>query len=105
MAQNNNKKKKQVKRWSQQEDETLMRYIKEYPYNMSKAFKACALEVQRNQKAVSQHWYGTLSKKSKHVLFLTVSGKHKCINHKLGKGVPMKQSVFRRILSLLGLSI
>jgi hypothetical protein len=98
-----NKSKKQIKKWSQTEDDLLMRQVKAYPQNLAKCFLVVAQQTQRSQGAVATRWYTKVSKDPKNIAFFTASSKHISKNRKNGAGVPSSYSIWRKLLSILKL--
>ena len=97
------KKARSMKRWTNEEDERLIKNVRNYPTNLKHAFMLTSKEIQRTPGAVASRWYLYVSK-SGATPFLTMSGKHIAANRKNGKGVPTKLSLYKRVLALLGLS-
>jgi hypothetical protein len=100
----NSKKGKKVVKWSQADEDRLIANVEKHVLCLQKAFAATSKEIQRSPKAISAHWYQRTSKNCGRTLFMTVSGKHVAINRRMGKGQPLKNSLYKRILSFLGLS-
>ena len=98
-----NKSKKQIKKWSQSEDDMLMRQVKAYPQNLAKCFLVVAQQTQRSQGAVANRWYTKVSKDPKNIAFFTASSKHVSKNRKNGAGVASNYSIWRKLLSVLKL--
>lgn len=102
MATNNTGKK--ILKWSQADEDRLIYNVEKHVICLRKAFDITSKETQRSSKAVQAHWYQRTSKNCGRTLFATVSSSHIAINRKNGKGQPLKLSLYRRILALLGLS-
>jgi hypothetical protein len=98
-----NKSKKQIKKWSQSEDDILMRQVKAYPQNLAKCFLMVAQQTKRSKGAVASRWYTKVSKDPKNVAFFTASSKHVSKNRKNGAGVASNYSIWRKLLSVLKL--
>lgn len=98
------RKKKSLRFWTPSEEESLIKNVDKNVFNLNKAFQATSKEIKRTPTAVAAHWYANTSIKSNHVLFITVSGKHVCINRKNGKGKKSTLPLYKRILAVLGLS-
>lgn len=98
-----NKTKKQIKKWSQSEDDMLMRQVKAYPQNLAKCFLVVAQQTKRSKGAVASRWYTKVSKDPKNVAFFTASSKHVSKNRKNGAGVASNYSIWRKLLSVLKL--
>jgi hypothetical protein len=99
----NSKKGKKLIPWSLNDEEILIKNVEKHVLCLTKAFSATSLEIQRSPKAVAAHWYQKTSQNCGKTLFMTVSGKHVAVNRKNSKGNPLKLSLYKRILTLLGL--
>ena len=99
----NNQTKKQVKRWTPEEDRRLLQQIRVFPQNLHKCFLIVSEVTERTPGACANRWYTKLSKDPANAVFLTVSSRHKVMNRKNGKGVRSSRSVFQRILRILGI--
>lgn len=91
-------------KWTSSEEDVLIKNVKNNVTNLSKAFRQTSVETQRTKAAVMAHWYANTSIKSGHCLFMTISGKHIAINRKNGKGKSSSLPLYKKILSLLGLT-
>ena len=91
------------KRWTTTEDSIVVEQVRKSPTNLKQAFKEAARVTGRSEVACSARWYTVLSKDKSNACFITVSGKHKALNRKNGKGTPCNQSLFTRVLKLLGI--
>lgn len=100
----NNQTKKQVKRWTEEEDKRLLQQIRVFPQNLNKCFLIVSEVIGRSPGACANRWYTKLSKDPANAVFLTVSSRHKIMNRKNGKGVRSTPSLFQRILKLLKFS-
>lgn len=98
------RKGKKLNKWSQADEDILIKNVEKHVLCLQKAFAVTSKEIQRSPKAISAHWYQRTSKNCGKTLFMTVSGKHVAINRRMGKGQPLKNSLYKRILSFLGLS-
>ena len=92
------------KQWTQSDEDILIKNVEKHVLCLQRAFKITSKEVQRSPKAVAAHWYQRTSQQCGRTLFATVSGKHVAVNRKNSKGQPIKLSLYKRILSVLGLS-
>jgi RecB family endonuclease NucS len=90
--------------WSQADENILIKNVEKHVLCLQRAFEVTSKEVQRSPKAVAAHWYQRTSQQCGRTLFATVSGKHVAVNRKNSKGQPMKLSLYKRVLSLLGLN-
>ncbi len=91
----------QSKRWTQQEEERLLRQVRVFPQNLAKCFLIVSEETGRTPSAVANHWYSVLSKKPGVIEFGTISSKHFARNRKNGMGVEISSSIWRRFLHLI----
>lgn len=94
------------KRWTSQEDATLLKYVKVYPHNLHKCFLLVSEELTdagkpRTPAAVQAHWYSVLSKKPNSLCFFTASAKHVSKNRKNGMGQESNPGIWRRLLTVL----
>lgn len=101
MANNSNKKK--AVRWSQADEDMLIKNVEKHVLCLKKAFEKTSLELQRSPKAVATHWYNKTSKNCGRTLFMTVSSSHVAVNRKNSKGTPLRATLYRRLLSILRL--
>lgn len=93
-------------RWTQAEEERLVKNVEKHVLCLSKAFEITAKEIQRSPLAVANHWYSKTSVKGGKTLFGLVSGTYLVVNRKNArenKADVMPIGVFRKILKLLGL--
>lgn len=56
-----NTQKRTNRRWTDEEDQRLIRQIMAYPQNLEKCFLMVSEELGRSKQAVSAHWYAVLS--------------------------------------------
>lgn len=45
------------KRWTDDEEQVVISKVRANPNNLNKAFREAALELDRNSKSISLHWY------------------------------------------------
>jgi hypothetical protein len=90
--------------WTQSDEDRLIKNVEKHVLCLQRAFEITSKEVQRSPQAVAAHWYQRTSQQCGRTLFATVSGKHVAVNRKNSKGQPIKLSLYKRILSVLGLS-
>lgn len=95
---------KERKRWTAAEDNQLVAQVRKSPTNLKQAFREAARVTGRSECACSLRWYTVLSKDKKNACFITISGKHKALNRKNGKGTSCTQNLFTKILKLLGIN-
>lgn len=91
-------------KWTQHDEDILIRNVKNNVTNLSKAFRQTSVDIQRSPKAIMAHWYKNTSINSGHCLFMTISGKHISINRKNGKGKASTLPIFKRVLAMFGLT-
>ena len=94
------------RKWSVEEDEILLRYVKAGMFNLSKTFIMVSEHLTdngtpRTPGAVSSHWYTVVSRKPEALCFFTASSKHVAKNRKNGKGVDSTPSIWRRLLAVI----
>lgn len=90
--------------WTSSEEDILIKNVKNNVTNLAKAFRKTSAETGRSAKAIQAHWYVNTSRNSGHCLFMTVSGKHISINRKNSKGRKSTLPLFKKVLSLFGLT-
>lgn len=93
--------KKTCKRWTEEEDQRLIRHIMAFPQNLNLCFIAVAEETDRTKNAVASHWYSVVSKRPEVYCFFTASSSHVCRNRKNGEGTPTAPSIWRRLLNII----
>lgn len=98
---NNNNERRDLKRWTPQEDERLLRHVKARPQNLHLCFTMVAEEIGRTPTAVQAHWYAVVSKKPNAWCFFTASPHHVSKNRKNGMGVESNSSIWRRLMAVL----
>ena len=91
------------KRWTDQEDMIVVSEVKNSPTNLKAAFEAASKKIGRSKTACMCSWYTVLSKDKANACFVTISGKHQALNRKNGKGVKSSQSIFTKVLKILGI--
>ena len=91
------------KKWTSAEDTQVVDQVRKSPTNLTQAFREAARVTGRSMTACSNRWYTVLSKDKANACFITVSGKHQSLNRKNGKGTACNQSLFTRVLKLLGI--
>lgn len=90
------------RKWTQEEENLLIDQIRVFPQNLSKCFITVAQETNRTKLAVANHWYTVTSKSPQARCFFTASPKHMSMNRKNGMGTPITQSIWVRLLRVLG---
>lgn len=101
MVQQTNNVSRTARKWTQEEDDRLLRQIRAFPQNLHWCFIMVSEEIGRTDKAVAAHWYQCLSKKPEALAFATLSSKHLARNRKNGMGVETPPSLWRRFLNLI----
>ena len=96
-----NQTKKSVRKWTRQEEITLVNQIRVFPQNLAKCFIIVAEQIDRTPAAVSSHWYTKTSKDPDYLCFFTASSKHVSKNRKNGLGNPSTMSIWQRLLKII----
>ena len=96
------------RRWTREEDAVLLRYVKNSPFNLHRAFLSVSEQLTsegnpRTPGAVAGHWYTALSKSEQQdsLCFFTASAKHVSKNRKNGMGVESSTSIWHRLLNII----
>lgn len=89
------------KRWTEEEEQRLIRQMTAFPQNVRKACFLVAEELGRSRNAVITHWYSVTSKRDDVMCFFTASTKHISRNRKNSVGVESTPSVWRRLLRVI----
>lgn len=97
-------KGKTRKPWTASEEERLLKNVQKHVLCLKKAFEQTSKEINRSPKAVAAHWYTHTSRDQKHVLFLTMSGRHVAFNRKNSKGQASTMPLFKKVLAFFGVS-
>lgn len=92
---------RQVRKWTEEEDNLLLNQVKTSPQNLSRCFIAVARNVDRTPSAVANHWYTVVSKKPDTTCFFTASSKHLSRNRKNGAGVEINRSIWQRFMQII----
>lgn len=100
----NSRKGQKIKPWTSNDEDRLIKNVQKHVLCLKKAFEQTSKEIQRSPKAVAAHWYTHTSRDQKHVLFLTMSGRHVAFNRKNGKGQSSSLPLFKKVLSFFGVS-
>lgn len=87
-----------MRRWSQSEEDRLIRQVKFGCQNMHNCFTIVAEEIDRTPGAVANHWYTKTSKDPEVLCFFTASSHHIAKNRKNGAGEPSNYNVWRRLV-------
>ncbi len=89
---------KTSKKWTEDEEQRLIRQVRAFPQNLNKCFLIVSEEIERTPAAVASHWYSVTSKRPEIICFFTASSKHIALNRKNGKGVSSTESIWRKLL-------
>lgn len=89
------------RRWTEEEDNLLLRQVKAFPQNLHKCFVIVAESTDRTPRAVASHWYMVVSKRPDAVCFFTASEKHISKNRKNGVGVESTRNIWQRFMAIL----
>lgn len=92
---------RQCKKWSNEEEQRLLRQVRAFPQNLHKCFLIVAEETGRTEGAVANHWYTVLSKKPESLCFFTASPKHVSRNRKNGMGTESNSNIWRRLMAVI----
>lgn len=92
---------REVRRWTLEEDQLLLRSIRAYPQNLHKCFMLVAEEIDRSESAVANRWYSKVSKKPDNMCFFTASPRHVSRNRKNGMGTESNGNIWRRLCAVL----
>lgn len=98
---NNEVERHDNRRWSAEEDATLLRYVKARPQNLHFCFMAVSEQIGRTPSAVQAHWYAVTSKKPENLCFFTASPHHVSKNRKNGMGVESNGTIWRRLMAAI----
>lgn len=91
------------KKWTNEEDDVLIRYVRNHPQNLKKCFMMVSEHLTdagtpRTPSAVAAHWYTAASKKPDALCFFTASEQHVSRNRKNGEGVESTANIWRRLV-------
>ena len=97
---------KEWKKWSEDENDVLLRYVEAYPHNLHKCFIMVSEHLTdagspRTAGAVQAHWYSVLSKRTNHVCFFTATKRTVDKNRKNSMGTEINNSIWRRFLRII----
>lgn len=88
--------------WSNEEEQVLVDRVRQNPNNLSRAFRATSDELGKSYYAVKQQWYNRT--RHSETIFMTVGANTMIVNSKNSDNTqPVRLSIWRRILRLLGL--
>lgn len=89
------------RRWTEEEDNLLLRQVRAFPQNLTKCFLIVSESIDRSPQAVAGHWYTTLSKRPDVVCFFTASEKRVAKNRKNGRGIESNRSIWQRLMAII----
>lgn len=89
------------RRFTVQEDNTILRYVKAYPQNLSYCFMTVAEQLGRTTTSVTKHWYNTLSKQPDAKAFVLASESSVVINGKCKPGIDSTPSIWKKIINII----
>lgn len=89
-----------VRKWTEEEEQRLIRQVRAFPSNLKKCFMIVSEEIGRTPLAVGSHWYTKTSKRDE-ICFFTASARHVAKNRKNGKGVESNLSIWKRLIAVL----
>lgn len=89
------------RRWTEEEDQLLLRQVRAFPQNLAKCFLIVSESLDRTPGAVCSHWYTVVSKRPDVVCFFTASEKHVSKNRKNGVGVESNRSIWQRLMAII----
>jgi hypothetical protein len=89
------------KKWTDEENQLLLRQIDAFPHNLSKCFLLVAEQTGRTKGSVSSHWYTSLSKDPDVWKFVTLSAHHCSRNRKNGIGTESDGSIWNKVLKIV----
>lgn len=89
------------RKWTEEEDNLLLRQVRAFPQNLNKCFLMVAQNIDRTPGAVANHWYTVVSKRPDSTCFFTASSKHVSRNRKNGKGVESNNNIWHRLLNVI----
>lgn len=92
---------KTSKKWTEEEEQRLIRQVRAFPQNLNKCFLIVSEEIERTPAAVASHWYSVTSKRPEVICFFTASAKHVAKNRKNGEGIPSTESIWRKLLRVV----
>lgn len=89
------------RRWTAQEESTLLQQVKGMPQNLSKCFFMVADEIGRTPGAVANHWYTVTSKKPENIAYLFFTSSYVCRNRKNGVGDSTPPTLWGRVMNAI----
>ena len=92
----------QRRRWTNEEEQVLIDQVRQNPSNLSRTFRATSDIIGRSSHSIEQRWYGKV--RHSETVFMTIGTNAMSVNSKNSDNTqPVRLSVWRRILNLLGL--
>jgi hypothetical protein len=92
---------KHCKRWTKDEDNTILRHVKARPQNLKFCFLMVSEQIGRTPGAVANRWYSVVSKDPRNMCFFTASPSHVSRNRKNGEGEESNPGIWRRLITVL----
>lgn len=92
-------RRRTVRRWTQTEEDRLIRQVKVFPQNLHKCFLIVAEETGRTPGAVANHWYTKTSKKPENICMLQITSHSALYNRKNGAGEQTPSRLWTRIMN------
>jgi len=89
------------RRWTQGEEDILLRQVKAFPQNLSRCFMMVSEEIGRSQLAVANHWYTVTSKKPENIAYLFLTPSYVNRNRKNGVGEETPPNLWTRVMAFL----
>lgn len=93
--------KKEIKRWTREEDKCLLNQVRVFPQNLTKCFMIVSEQINRSPGAVANHWYTKVSKDPDALVFFTASQKHVSRNRKNGAGVASTDNIWKKLVRII----
>ena len=92
----------QRRRWTNEEEQVLIDQVRINSNNLSRAYKNTSNIIGRSTHSIEQRWYGKV--RHSEAVFITIGARNMSVNSKNSDNTqPVRLSIWRRILKLLGL--
>jgi hypothetical protein len=90
------------RRWTNEEEQVLIDQVRINPSNLTRAFRNASNITGRSPHSCEQRWYGKV--RHSEAVFMTIGARNMSVNSKVSNNPqPVRLSIWRRILKLLGL--
>jgi hypothetical protein len=90
------------RRWTNEEEQVLIDQVRINPSNLTRAFRNASNIIGRSPHSCEQRWYGKV--RHSETVFMTIGARNMSVNSKNSDNPqPVRLSIWRRILNLLGL--